>query len=121
VIAVVRHPDDVPHDPVGAFLADRLTEPSPSAVRGRLRAIDLTPNGSSRAVSCISFPAPTIPLAPEITSEPRSAGAPNTWSTRSPAATGSWPFEKMSKTEPSPRVWSVDCLSEFVISTHLLP
>ena len=45
----------------------------------------------------------------------------NTRSTRSPASTGSLPLRKTSVTEPSPSVWSVDCLIDFVISIHLLP
>ncbi len=96
-LAVVREPDDVPHDPRRAVAAEGLRPVRGiagrcrRARRGSRAPTTRTPNGSSREPSCMVLPAPTMPLAPEITSEPRWAGGPNTWSTRSAVRAGRAP------------------------------
>jgi nucleoside-diphosphate-sugar epimerase len=60
-----------------------LTKPgyclaSPPGEPGKSNATTGTPKGSSRAPSCMVLPAPTIPLAPEITKAPRLPAGPKT-------------------------------------------
>jgi hypothetical protein len=81
--------------------------PIPSGAPGKSRATIGTPYGASRDANCMVFPAPTMPLAPEITMQPRASGGPNTSSTSAAASAGSLPLRKMSSTLPSPSVASV--------------
>ena len=50
----------------------------PSGAPGKSSAAIRTSKGWSLEPSCMALPAPTIPLAPEITSAPRSLAGPNT-------------------------------------------
>ena len=81
----------------------------PSGAPGKSKATIGTSYGSNLEPSCIVLPAPTIPLAPEITTHPRASSGPKIRSTSVAVSAGSAPFLKMSITPPRPSVSRVGC------------